>query len=158
MYENTGLPHALSRWVIITSITKTLCVEDFWICVRKEHIHRELLWWWWFFMDTQLIFFFFFFLRPPLWHMEVAGPGIESEPQLGPTPKRWQPWIHEPTAPGGELNWTCASVATQATAVGFLAHCATAGTPHTAAFPVCLFFFLFSFSCQFRSSGNWLES
>ena len=31
---------------------------------------------------TVPTFFFFFFFGPRLWHMEVPGPGIESEPQL----------------------------------------------------------------------------
>ena len=57
--------------------------------------------------------------------MEVPRPGIESEPQMKPTeqlhrsfnPLRWA------------RDWPYTSAATQAIAVGFLAHCATAGTP-----------------------------
>ena len=37
--------------------------------------------------------FFFFFLRPHLWHMEVPGPGVESELQLRPTSSHSNNWI-----------------------------------------------------------------
>jgi len=62
--------------------------------------------------------FIHLFLASP-WYMEVTRPGTESEPQLQP--------IHSCgnagscTEPGSPM--------TQATAVGFLTHCATAGTP-----------------------------
>ena len=50
--------------------------------------------------------------------MEVPRPGIESELQLGSfNPLHW----------AGDQTHTLA--ATQATAVGFLIHCATVGTP-----------------------------
>ena len=53
-------------------------------------------------------------------HMEVLGPGIESQPQLQP--------MHF-NALYQARDKTCTSTATQATAVGFLTHCTTAGTP-----------------------------
>ena len=63
-----------------------------------------------------------------LQHIEVPGPGTESEPQLRPTPQVQQHWISNP------LHWavgqTCTSSVTWATAVGFLTHWATAGTPY----------------------------
>ena len=37
------------------------------------------------------------FLWLQLWHMEVPGPGLESELQLGPMPP-WQPWIRAASA------------------------------------------------------------
>ena len=70
------------------------------------------------------IFFFFSSLWP---YMEVPRPGIESELQLPPALWPWQcpifNWLCR------ARDWTCASAATWATAFGFLAHCATAGTP-----------------------------
>ena len=60
---------------------------------------------------------FFLFLSPPLWHMEVLGPGIESEPQLQTTPQ---------LSNARSLNTLCqaedqalTSAATQAAAVRF---------------------------------------
>jgi len=157
MYENTGLPHALSRWVIITSITKTLCVEDFWICVRKEHIHRELLWWWWFFMDTQLIFFFFFFTATPVaygscwaryWIWATAWTYTEAVATL-------DSWTHC-TRRRIELNLClCGNPSHCSRLLSPLCH--SRNSSHCC-FSCLLVFFLFSFSCQFRSSGNWLES
>ena len=60
--------------------------------------------------------------------MEVLGPGIESEPQLRLT---WQlcqcgTLLNLPHQAGDP---TCTSAATRATAVRFLTHCTTAGTP-----------------------------
>ena len=56
-----------------------------------------------------------------LWHMEVSGPGIESEPQL------WQYQTLQRTVLG--QGWACTSAATQAATVRFLTHWATAATP-----------------------------
>ena len=70
----------------------------------------------------------FFSLWPHPWPMEVPRPGTESELQPRPTPQ---------LPPNGTLNplhWardqTRTSLVTPATAVRFLTHCATAGTPH----------------------------
>ena len=57
--------------------------------------------------------------------MEVPKPGIESRPQLWPTPQLWQhqiPLTHC-TRPGIKSTATCAP------AVRFLASCITVGTP-----------------------------
>ena len=70
-------------------------------------------------------FFLFFFKWLHPWHVEVPRPGIESKPQLQPTPQLRQSWILNPLCWPGD--WTCTSAATVATAFGFLAHCATAG-------------------------------
>ena len=70
-------------------------------------------------MYDTVLFFFFFFLWLHLWYVEISRPGIESEPQLLGffNPLHW--------ARDGTHN----SVATHPTAVAFLTHCATAGTP-----------------------------
>ena len=52
---------------------------------------------------------------PHLWHMEIPGSRIESKLQLWPSPR-----IINPLCWAGD--WTCASTATQATAVRFLTH------------------------------------
>ena len=80
--------------------------------------------------NNQLLlffFFFFFFLRLYQWHMEVSRPGTESELELQPTLQVQQQWTFNPLL--GTGDWTQASATTQATAVGFLTHCATVGTP-----------------------------
>lgn len=43
-------------------------------------------------LALRLTFFFFFFLNVMTtpWHIEVSGPGIESEPKLQPTLHLWQ--------------------------------------------------------------------
>ena len=51
--------------------------------------------------------------------MEVPGPGIESKLRLRPTPQLRRHCAGDPNS---------ISVGTQATAVGFLTHCTTAGT------------------------------
>ena len=56
-------------------------------------------------------------------YMEVPGPGVESKLQL------WQCWILNPLLRAGD--WTWASAATGAAAIGFLTHHAIAGTPRT---------------------------
>ena len=61
------------------------------------------------------------YVWPHSWHMEVPGLGIESKPQLQ------QCQILNPLCRAGDQ--TCATTATQATAVRFVTHCATAGTP-----------------------------
>ena len=62
-----------------------------------------------------------------LWHIEVPGPRIQSEPQCLLMPQLLQHWILKPTV----LGWdqTQASRVTQAAAVRFITHCAMAGTP-----------------------------
>ena len=50
------------------------------------------------------LFFFFFFFLPHLWHMEIPGLGIESEPQLQPISQLWQYQILYPTALGWGSN------------------------------------------------------
>ena len=67
------------------------------------------------------------FFMAALWYMEGPRPGIESEPQL-------QHQIFKPLHQAGD--GAHASAATQATAVGFLTHCATAGTPITVYFSI----------------------
>ena len=57
--------------------------------------------------------------------MEVPRPGIESEPQMKPTEQLHRSF--NPLRWAGD--WPYTSAATQAIAVEFLAHCATAGTP-----------------------------
>ena len=75
-----------------------------------------------------------FFLFLILWlhplHMEVPGPGIESELQPWLPSQRQQHWILK-----GVPLWHCISAVTRATAIGFLTHYAIVGT-----------FFLFSTS------------
>ena len=56
-------------------------------------------------------------------HTEIPGPGIESKPQLWPTPQLQQCWIHRAE------HQTHTSAVTWATAVRFLTYCATVGTP-----------------------------
>ena len=62
---------------------------------------------------VSFIFFFFFFLfwLPPR-PMEVPGPGIESRPQLWPTPQLHQCWIINSQHWAG--NRTCAAAETGA--------------------------------------------
>ena len=74
-----------------------------------------------------------------LQHMEVPGPGMESEPQLWPTPHLWQCQILNPLHQA--RDGTLTSTATWDTAARSLTHCATAGTPSLA--------FLFSFCRDF---------
>ena len=69
---------------------------------------------------------FFKWLYP--WHMKVPGPGIESKQQLRPMPQVQQCQILHLLCWAGDPTST--SIATRATAVLFLTHCATAGTPH----------------------------
>ena len=93
-------------------------------------------------MSTFNFFLFLYFLNylkiflilwPHLWHMEVPVPGVESELYLLTMLQLWQ--CHILFNP---LRWakdqTHTSAATQAPAVGFLAHCATAGTPKISTF------------------------
>ena len=64
--------------------------------------------------------------------MDVPMPGMESEPELRPMPQQQQLQILNP------LHWaedgTLASAAAQATAIGFLTHDATVGTPSNSNF------------------------
>ena len=66
--------------------------------------------------ESFFFFFFFFWLHP--WHVEVSRPGIESHLQLWPIPQLQQHWILKPLCWAGV--WTCASIVTWATVVGFL--------------------------------------
>ena len=50
--------------------------------------------------DFSFFFSFFvvvFFLWPHLQHMEVPGPGFESELQLRPKPRPWSQWMEAPS-------------------------------------------------------------
>ena len=69
----------------------------------------------------------FFFFMGHLQHMEVPRPGVESELQVWPTLQLQQPRSFNPLH--WAWDWTCTSAVTQATAVRFLTHCTTAGTP-----------------------------
>ena len=56
-------------------------------------------------LNNPFFFFFFFFLfQPHPWHMEVPGPGTESEPHLPPIPQLWQCQILNPLFWAGD--WT----------------------------------------------------
>ena len=76
---------------------------------------------------VKLCVFVCLFLWPHSWRMEVPGPGIESKPQLWPTLQLQQHQILNP--PHRARDWIYICTATWAAAVGFLAQCATAGTP-----------------------------
>ena len=89
--------------------------------------------------EPTLDLFIFLWLQP--WHMEVSGPGTESEPQLQ------QRSIPNPLSQAGDR--TLASPATRATAVGFSTHCATGGAP----FPLVLV----TLKSQGPESGEILE-
>ena len=68
-------------------------------------------------------------LGPHLWHMDIRRPGIESEPLLDP---------FNPLSSAEDQTHT--STVTQATAVGFLTHCAMSGNSNDS---VVFFFFFF---------------
>ena len=78
-----------------------------------------------------LLFVVFCFGLVFLWlypgHMQVPRPGTESQPQLQPTPQLWQCRTFNPLCQAEDPN--CTSAVTHASAAGFLAHCARAGTP-----------------------------
>jgi len=63
--------------------------------------------------------FFFLILWLHLGHMEIPKPRTESDAAATPNPLPHCTWARD---------WTCTSSAIQATAFGFLSHCATAGT------------------------------
>ena len=88
----------------------------------------------------------FFFLWPYLRHKEAPRLGLN--PSYSVTDVGYFNPLHR----AGDL--TCTSASTQATAVGFLTHCAVAGPPSGISF--CLFFFFFFF-CFFLgcSRGIW---
>ena len=84
-------------------------------------------------------FFFFFFLWSHAWHMEIPGPGCQSEQQLRPMPQPWQHWIRAASATYATA-WSNARSLTHwgrqglnpcphRHCVGFLTHWATMGTP-----------------------------
>lgn len=68
---------------------------------------------------------FFFGLSSSMWKFPRAG--IKSKPELQPMPQLQQRWTLNPLRHA--WNQTCAFAVTWATAVGSLAHCATAGAP-----------------------------
>ena len=70
--------------------------------------------------NCSYLLVYFLWLHPQ--HMAVPGPGTESELQP------WQRWIPLNLVCWAR-DWTHASSVTQAAAVGFLTHHATAGTP-----------------------------
>ena len=62
-----------------------------------------------------------FFKWPCPWHMEVLDPVLNLSPSCG-NAGPFSPLCHAG-------DWTCTSVATPATAIGFLTHCTTVGIP-----------------------------
>ena len=71
----------------------------------------------------------------------------ESKPQLQPMPQLRHTGSFNPLHQAGDR--TCAFAATQATAVGFLIHCTTAGTPEI--YPLNKFFFVVVLTAAWRS-------
>ena len=71
------------HWVIMeTSQVLRLTYIYVYICIHTHtHMYMHI------YNFTILLFLF---LRLPLWHMEVLEPGIESKPQLQPTPQLQQ--------------------------------------------------------------------
>ena len=61
---------------------------------------------------------------PCLQHMQVPGPGTESEPQLCPTPQLQQCWILNPLRGARDQNLSLC----RAAAVRSLTYCTIAGT------------------------------
>ena len=97
----------------------------------------------------KLVLAFYLFISwPPAAAAEgVPGPGIRSELHLRPTPLLLQGQILYPTVVGWGSN--NAPITTQATTVGFLTHCTTAGTPCNKLFRCNHFIYLFVCSFLF---------
>ena len=76
------------------------------------------------------MYFFLLFQWPCPWHMEFSGPGIESEPQdAAENYEAAEAMLGPLTHSSGPGIKPAPSTGIQATAVGFLTHCAAAGTP-----------------------------
>ena len=87
------------------------------ILLQSSLLVSYLLWFWCFFSGLIALF-----LWPPPWHTDVPGPSHSCH-------------LHCTRSNAGSFNplgraedCICTSTATQVTAVGFLTHCATAGT------------------------------
>ena len=91
----------------------TTLISDFWP-LGLERINEVLV--------------FVFLLWPHLGHIELLGPGIESEPQLLPMLSCSSSRHSDPLRWSGD--GTCASAVTRAAAARFLTHCTLAGTPN----------------------------
>ena len=114
------------------SITKTVLKKSiiyfkepltFAITINSKHVSFISQKW----INYTMYRFFLFFLWPHLQHVEVPGPGTESEPQPHLCHNVSNARSFNPLYQAGDQ--TTASIATTAAAVRFLTHCATAGTP-----------------------------
>ena len=120
-----GNAGSLMNWVRpgIEPITSWLLVRVISITPKWERLN------FFFNCDKRKIYSFFFLnLWPHLQHVKVPGPGTESELQLQPMPYCGITGSFNLLHLAGD--WIPASAWTQAAAVGFLTHWATAGIPH----------------------------
>ena len=74
----------------VSSGSISLLLEEFAVSISLEQIFWQQILFVFFQVQVYLffikIFFFSFFWLPPQ-HMEVSGPGVESKPELQPTPQ-----------------------------------------------------------------------
>ena len=78
--------------------SETLCASN----MRQYKVQRIASWGILAKLFKLNLFFLLFFFWLPLWHMEVPGPGTESEPELQPMLQLWQSQILNPRHQAGD--------------------------------------------------------